>query len=91
MIFNKYSLFSDDGVMMMVIVTMMMMLMMMIVTMMMVMTMRMIDEVLVSLVFKLQFMDRAAVTKLKQKILFSGPLDSHHIDINNLKVVHFLE
>ena len=79
MIFNKYSLFSDDGVMMMVIVTMMMMLMMMIVTMMMVMTMRMIDEVLVSLVFKLQFMDRAAVTKLKQKILFSGLFDSHLI------------
>ena len=65
MIFNKYSLFSNDGVMTMVIVTMTMM---MIVTMMMVMTMRMIDEVLVSLVFKLQFMDRAAFTKLKQKI-----------------------
>ena len=65
MIFNKYSLFSNDGVMTMVIVTMTMM---MIVTMMMVMTMRMIDEVLVSPVFKLQFMDRAAVTKLKQKI-----------------------
>ena len=77
MIFNKYSLFSDDGVMTMVIVTMMMM--MVIVTMMMVMTMRMIDEVLVSPVFKLQFMDRAAVTKLKQKILFSGLFDSHLI------------
>ena len=76
MIFNKYSLFSNDGVMTMVIVTMTMM---MIVTMMMVMTMRMIDEVLVSLVFKLQFMDRAAVTKLKQKILFSGLFDSHLI------------
>ena len=77
MIFNKYSLFSDDGVMTMVIVTMMMM--MVIVTMMMVMTMRMIDEVLVSPVFNLQLMDRAAVTKLKQKILFSGLFDSHLI------------
>ena len=67
MIFNKYSLFSNDGVMTMMIVTMMMM-MIVTLTMMMVMTMRMIDEVLVSLVFKLQFMDRAAFTKLKQKI-----------------------
>ena len=59
----------------MMIVTMMMVMMLM----MMVMTMRMIDEVLVSLVFKVQFMDRAAVTKLKQKILFSGLFDSHLI------------